>query len=367
MSDQPPPSQGNNPPPTPPSGDYPPPQQGGYPPPPPQQGGYPPPPPGGGYPPPPPPGGGYPPPPPSGYPPPPQQGGYRPPPQQGGYPPPGAGYPPPTQGGYPPQAGRYAPAGGFGSGGRQAYSIGDAFSWAWNKFTSNAVALIVPTLVYALIAALITGITYGLAFALAPDEMTTYDSSGGSFEYSASTNLSVASFAVLVLGGIILLILLGAIESAYLGGMLDVADGQRVSIGTFFKPRNVGAVILTTIVVNVLASIGYALCVIPGIAVAILTIFAPLIAIDRGAGPVGAIKGSFEIVKNNFVHVLLAWLVIAAVTAVGSLLCGVGLLVAVPIAALILVYTYRKLSGGQVAELNPQPLPSGPPQTTPQQ
>jgi uncharacterized membrane protein len=358
MSDQPPPSQGNNPPSTPPSGGYPPPQQGGYPPPPPPGGGYPPP-QQGGYPPPPPPGGGY--------PPPPHQGGYPPPPQQGGYPPPGAGYPPPTQGGYPTQTGGYAPAGGFGSGGGQAFSIGDAFSWAWNKFTGNAVALIVPTLVYALIAGLISGITYGLAFALAPDEVTTYDSSGSGFEYSASTNLGLASILVLVLGGIVLLVLIGAIESAYLGGMLDVADGQPVSIGTFFRPRHVGAVILTSIIVSILTAIGYALCIIPGIAVAILTIFAPLIVIDRGMGPVDAIKGSYEIVKNNFVHVLLAWLVIAAITAVGSLLCGVGLLVAVPVAALILVYTYRKLSGGQLAELNPQPLPPGPQQTTPQQ
>jgi hypothetical protein len=30
------------------------------------------------------------------------------------------------------------------------------------------------------------------------------------------------------------------------------------------------------------------------------------------------------------------------------------------------VYTYRILSGGQVAELNPQPLPPGPPQGGPQ-
>jgi uncharacterized membrane protein len=29
-----------------------------------------------------------------------------------------------------------------------AFSIGDALSWAWNKFTQNAAALIVPTLAY---------------------------------------------------------------------------------------------------------------------------------------------------------------------------------------------------------------------------
>jgi uncharacterized membrane protein len=42
-----------------------------------------------------------------------------------------------------------------------------------------------------------------------------------------------------------------------------------------------------------------------------------------------------------------------AVVFVGALLCGVGLLVAVPLAALIVVYTYRSLNGGYVAPAIP--------------
>src|SRR6185312_15900363 len=77
-----------------------------------------------------PPPGAYPPPdaypPPVGYPPP---GAYLPP---VGYPPPGA-YLPPV--GYPPPVG-YLPY-------PQPYRVGGAFSWAWNRFTSNAGAAIV--------------------------------------------------------------------------------------------------------------------------------------------------------------------------------------------------------------------------------
>ena len=51
---------------------------------------------------------------------------------------------------------------------------------------------------------------------------------------------------------------------------------------------------------------------------------------------------------------------LVATFVVGALLCGVGLIVAAPVATLFLVYAYRMLSGGQVAELNPQPLPPGP-------
>jgi uncharacterized membrane protein len=321
--------------------DQPPPPPGNYPPPPP-------PPPGGGYPPPPPPGGGYPPPPGGGAPPP---------------PPPQGGYPPPPQGGYPPPGGY--PPGGAGFGGAQAYSIGDAFSWAWNKFSSNAVALIVSTLVYAVILGVLAGITYGLAIALAPDMVTTYEEYGSGFSYSTSAGFGAASMIVLVLGGIILLVVGAAIQSAYISGLLDIANGQPVTIGSFFKPRNVGAVIIATLIVAVLTAIGLLLCIIPGIIVAFLAWFTFIALLDRNLSPVDAIKASVDVTKNNVGPAVLTWLVRAAILAVGSAVCYVGLLVAGPLAGLIEVYAWRKLTGGQVVELNPQPLPPGPPQAGP--
>jgi uncharacterized membrane protein len=326
MTDQPPP---------PPPGNYPPPQQGGYPPPPPQQGGYPP-----------PPQGGY---------PPPHQGGYPPPPPQGGYP------PPQPQGGYPP-----ATAPGYGGyGGAPQYNIGEGFSWAWNKFTNNAVPLIVSALAYAVIVGVVYGITYGLAFALAPDPVTSYETSEYGFEYSTSTSFGAASLVVLILGSLVMCVVIAAIQSAYIGGVLDIANGQQVSIGSFFKPRSIGNVIVATLIIGVLASIGYALCVLPGMAVALFTIFSIIAVIDRNLSAIDGIKASFEIVKANFVPVLLTWLALAAIVFVGALVCGIGLIVAIPVAALLEVYAYRRLSGGEVAALNPQPLPPqqfGPPQ-----
>ncbi|KUI10298.1 hypothetical protein AU190_19285 [Mycolicibacterium acapulense] len=327
MTDQPPPPPGNNPPPPP--------------------GGYPPPPPAGGYPPPPPPGG------------------YPPPPSPGGYPPPGAGYPPPGQGGYPP-AGGYPPPGGPGYPGAQRYSVGEAFSWAWGKFTSNAAALIVPTLVYGIIVFAVQALFSALSAVVDP-ESTSYSSDGDGFSFSYSVS-GPASIAITILGWIVALVVGGIIQSAYYNGMLAIADGQPVTIGSFFKPRNVGAVIIAGVIVGLLTSIGFALCVLPGFIVAIFTMFTVIALLDRNLSPIDAIKTSFDIAKNNFGQVLLTLLAVFAITVVGALLCGVGLLVALPLVALIEVYAYRKLSGGQVADLNPQPLPPGPPpQVTPQQ
>jgi uncharacterized membrane protein len=107
------------------------------------------------------------------------------------------------------------------------------------------------------------------------------------------------------------------------------------------------------------------LCILPGLAVALLTIFSVLFVIDRNLSPIDAIKASFELVKANLVPVLLTWLALAAIVMVGAIVCGIGLIVAIPVAALLEVYAYRRLSGGEVAALNPQPLPPqqfGPPQ-----
>ncbi|WP_156425263.1 hypothetical protein [Mycobacterium sp. GA-1285] len=194
---------------------------------------------------------------------------------------------------------------------------------------------------------------------------STSDSDGFLFSYDVS---DPASLAIAILGSIVSLVVGAIIQSAYYNGMLDVANGQPVTIGSFFKPRNVGGVIIAGVIVGLLTSIGFALCVIPGFIVMIFTMFTVIALLDRNLSPIDAIKTSFDIAKNNFGQVLLTLLAVFAVTLVGALLCGVGLLVALPLVALIEVYAYRKLSGGQVAELNPQPLPPGPPpQGTPQQ
>ena len=249
-------------------------------------------------------------------------------------------------GGYPPSA--------------PPYSVGEALSWAWGKFTQNAAALILSTLVYALIVGVLYGIVYGLALALAPETVTNYDSYSGGFEYSASTSLGVASIAVLVLGGIVLLVVIAAIQSAYLGGLLDIANGQPVAIGSFFKPRMVGSVILATLIIGIASAIG-SLCFILGIVIGIFTLFTTVAIVDRNLSPIDGIKASVDITKANFVPVLLTWLVAGAIVIVGALLCGIGLIVALPVAALLTVYAYRRLTGGQIAALNPQPLPPQPP------
>jgi uncharacterized membrane protein len=283
---------------------------------------------------PPPPPGGYPPPPPGGYPPPP--------PPPGGYPPPP---PPPPPGGYPPASPGYGAA--------YAYNVGDAFSWAWSKFSKNAAPLIVATLVYMVILGAVYGIAYGLAITLAPAPESTYMSTGSGVFYSYSAGFGAASILVLVVGYIALLVVGAVAASAFTSAVLQIADGRDMTIGDFFKPRNVGNVIVATLIVGVLTGIGYALCVIPGIIVGFLLMFTVVALLDRNISATEAIRASLQVTKDNFGPAILAYLIIIVLVAIGAAVCGLGLLVTGPLEILFTVYTWRLLSGGQVAPATP--------------
>ena len=221
-------------------------------------------------------------------------------------------------------------------------------SWAWQKFARNALPLLVATLVFGAIVGVLVSLVGPLLQAVSPETFTAYESGDDLIETTTST-LNGTGFAVLTLATIVLLIVGGAIASAYYGGLLDIADGRPVSIGSFFRPRNLPAVVAATLIVGILASIGNLLCVLPGLIVTIFALFSTVAIVDRNLSPIDGIRASVDIAKANFGHVLLAWLVSLAMLLVGALLCGVGLLVAAPVSYLFLVYTYRKLSGGPLA------------------
>ncbi len=131
---------------------------------------------------------------------------------------------------------------------------------------------------------------FGILSAAVAPEATSYtaDENGFAFSYNVS---GPASLAVTVLGYIVALIVGGgAIQSAYYGGMLDVANGRPVTIGSFFKPRNVGSVIIAGVIVGILTSIGFALCILPGVVVALFTMFTVVALLDRNLSPIDAIK-----------------------------------------------------------------------------
>jgi uncharacterized membrane protein len=234
--------------------------------------------------------------------------------------------------------------------------VGEAFSWAWNKFKQNMTPLIVAALIY------------GILFAIAEVVGIVGGGIGGETTMTTSNGYTTTTPAASPVGlafTIVSYILLYAVsifaQSAFLSGILEIADGRPVTIGSFFAPRNLGQVILAAIIVGILTGIGSILCFFPGLIVAFLAQFTILFVLDRSQSAIDALKSSFSTVTANFGNSLLAYLVAGLAIFLGALACGVGLLVGGPVAALIMVYTYRKLSGGQVVPVDQPGYQPGPP------
>ena len=261
---------------------------------------------------PPPPGGGFPPaaPPPAGPPPasPPPPGGY------GG----GGGFTPP-------------PAQPYGGGGGQypQLDVGASISYGWKKFQENAGPFVILMLIV-FGATLVVSLLGQLVLLPAINN----DGSAGAF-------MSMFGFAVvMVLQFVVAFFLQAGVYRAGLG----VTKGTQPEVSMLTDTTNMGSFILTILLVGLGAFVGYLLCVIPGIIWLIFTAYAPIIALDKGVGPVDAIKQSIDWVKDNFGKVFLILLVAYLVYYVGILLCCIGVLATGPIALIAIVYSYRALN-----------------------
>jgi hypothetical protein len=289
-----------------------------------------PPPPG---PPPPPPGSGgsVPPPPP---PPPPGDGGWGSPPPP---PPPGGGgwgsAPPPP----PPPPGGFGPAYASGPAG---YSVGNAFSYAFAKFRQNWGPLVLITLLVVVLGGLAQFLGNSITNAIAGPSIN----ADGTIEGGLFGLAMILSFLFGAISFVVQLI----VQSGIIKASLMLTRGQRIDFGSAFSGIDFVQVIVAALVIGVMTFIGFVLCILPGIVVIFFTAYALYFVIDRGQDAITAIKSSFTFVKNNVGQLLLLWLATIAAYIVGACLCGVGLLVAIPVVVIAQAYTFRTLTNDPV-------------------
>ncbi|MET0788660.1 MAG: hypothetical protein ABWY33_05390 [Cellulomonas sp.] len=295
-------------------------------------------PPAGGYPPPPPPPPGYGQPPAAGYPP----AGY--PPQGGapyGSPAPGA-YPPPA--GYGQAPGAYPPpAGGYGAP-VQASPIGESFSYGWKKFTSQGGLFIGAALVWFVIFAVVVGIVTAIFGGFASLFDPNGDGVGAGMGFGISFGLVIFYAAAAILGYLI--------QAAFIRAALTVTEGRPLAFGDFFRFVDSGRIVLTALI---LAVIGVVLNLIPffggliSLAVNFLLLFTFWFVIDKRLEPIDAIKASYALITANLSTTILFYLLSLVILFAGAILCGVGLLVAVPVVLLATAFLFKRLLGDPIA------------------
>lgn len=212
-----------------------------------------------------------------------------------------------------------APAGGP----PQGASATDAFGYGWAKFQQHVGPLLIAMVVYLVGAAIIGGISY--------------------------TILGKAGFIGSVLFQIIYWVIIALIQMAIIRGSLFIVDGRPLELKDMFATDQLGQYILAAVLVAIATGIGIILCVIPGLIVAFFAAYYGYFVLDKKMEAVDAIKASFSFVQANVGTLIVFYLLSLVAYFVGAALCGIGLLVAIPVVIIGQAFLYRRLTGGAVS------------------
>lgn len=251
--------------------------------------------------------------------------------------PPG-GYPPPPQGGYPSPPGDYPPAGPAAG----DFSIGAAFSWGWKKFRENLGPLV-------LVALAIVGVLIVLGLVRAAVDTGTgaaVDPATGQVE---NPGLFGTAFFFSVLLGLLQFVVSVIVSAGIIKGALDITQGRPLELGTMFKGFDIVQLIIAAILTSLLTFVGLIACIVGAVVVAFFLSFTTYFIVDEGRSGTEAIKASFNFTKGNAGELVLLFLAIIGANILGALLCGIGLLVTVPVTILAQAYAYRALRHQPVA------------------
>lgn len=90
--------------------------------------------------------------------------------------------------------------------------------------------------------------------------------------------------------------------------------------------------------------VGILLLIIPGVIFGLMFMFAPYLVIDKGLGPIEAMKQSKLITSGHKWQLLGLCVLLGLINILGAICLLVGLLVTVPVTSLAIVHAYRTLS-----------------------
>lgn len=126
--------------------------------------------------------------------------------------------------------------------------------------------------------------------------------------------------------------------------LLLTAKKQARYSDLFSQYRLVLHYLIGSILYGAIVAIGLVLLIVPGIIFAIRMQLWSYFVVDKHLGPIAALRGSWKITHGSAFNLLLFDVLIGLITALGAMLLGFGLLVAVPVTALATAWVYRKLA-----------------------
>lgn len=226
-----------------------------------------------------------------------------------------------------------------GGGPTGPYSATDSIGYGWKKFTENLGpilgAMVVLFVGWVVVVAILVALFGGLN----------------------ALGLNTAGEQVAVgVSGRLLSLLIGflslLVSSAVIRATLAIVDGRKLDFSEFFALDQMGQVVVAAILLSLVnAILGFIpiLGTLLSLAVSVFGMFIMFFILDDKQDAIPAITSSVNFVAANIGQVLLFIVLAIVVGVVGALLCGVGLIVALPVIAIAEAYTYRRLRNQPVA------------------
>jgi len=157
--------------------------------------------------------------------------------------------------------------------------------------------------------------------------------------------VAVGLAVVPVLGWIVGFVMLGGLDYVFLRRI----RGEAVQLGDVFAGFNEALLhlALAGLVKSLLTSLGFLLCILPGIYLAVGYVFALPLVIDKKMEFWPAMEVSRRVVHHHWWSIFALVIVVSLIVVAGVLACGVGVLVAAPVASASLMYVYEDLFGAE--------------------
>ena len=216
------------------------------------------------------------------------------------------------------------------------FQVGDAFNYGWKKFQEYLGPILIAMLIFFLVGGAVNLIATLLG--------------GGFGELTDPDDVGIGMFFGV---GYLLFSLLSAlvsllIQAAVVRGALKITEGERVELSTFLSTENLGQVVLAAVLLAIGTAIGLILCIIPGLILIFFSQFTYQFILDKGLPAFDAIKASFALVNQNLGSVVGLFFASILAFIVGALLCGIGLIVAIPVTIIATAYAYKLMTGQPV-------------------
>jgi uncharacterized membrane protein len=131
---------------------------------------------------------------------------------------------------------------------------------------------------------------------------------------------------------------------------LKFADGQKAQISDLFNGLpNFLNFLLGSILYGLIVLGGTILLIVPGVIWAVKFYYFNYLIIDKGLGPVEAIKKAGEMTNGSKNNLFLFFLLLAGINIVGLICLIVGLFATIPLSIVATAFVYRKLLAAQSA------------------